>query len=70
MSWPTIQEVIAHLKASGEINMATVVESLVDSEKSAEQANRNLIKAFYELKDKYEPRQPSPSCWKNNWTGD
>ena len=70
MSWPTIAEVIAYLKNAGEINMATVVERLVDSEKSAERANQNLIKAYYELKDKYEPRPKSPSCWHNNWTGD
>jgi hypothetical protein len=33
-------------------------------------AAEKSVQDYYELKDKYEPRAPTPSCWKSNWTGD
>lgn len=70
MSWPTIQDVIAYLNAAGEINMATVVENLVDLERRGQMSAEKLLKAYRELQDKYEPRPRPPASYVNNWTGD
>jgi hypothetical protein len=50
--------------------MADAVERLRDEAVRMRLAAEKSVQDYYELKDKYEPRAPTPSCWKNNWTGD
>jgi hypothetical protein len=50
--------------------MADAVERLQDEAIRMRRAAEKSVQDYYELKDKYEPRAPTPSCWKNNWTGD
>ena len=62
--------VIDYLRSVGQDAMADAVERLQDEAIRMHRAAEKSVQDYYELKDKYEPRTPSPSCWKNNWTGD
>jgi hypothetical protein len=66
----TPQSVIDYLRSAGQDAMADTVARLRDDAMRFQQSALANLKDYYELKDKYEPRTPSPSCWKNNWTGD
>jgi hypothetical protein len=66
----TPQAVIDYLRTAGQVAMADAVERLRDEAIRMHHVARKNLQDYYELKDKYEPRTPSPSCWKNNWTGD
>jgi hypothetical protein len=64
------QAVIDYLRTAGQDAMADAVERLQDEAVRMRRAAEKSVQDYYELKDKYEPRAPTPSCWKNNWTGD
>ena len=64
------QAVIDYLRTAGLVAMADAVERLRDEAIRMHRAAEKNLQDYYELKDKYEPRPKSPSCWKNNWTGD
>ena len=66
----TPQAVIDYLRSAGQDAMADTVKQLRDDATRFQQSALATLKDYYELKDKYEPRPKSPSCWKNNWTGD
>ena len=66
----TPKAVIDYLRSVGQDAMADAVERLQDEAIRMRRAAEKSVQDYYELKDKYEPRTPSPSCWKNNWTGD
>ena len=66
----TPQAVIDYLRNAGQDAMAATVSQLRDDATRFQQSALANLKDYYELKDKYEPRPKSPSCWKNNWTGD
>jgi hypothetical protein len=66
----TPQAVIDCLRSAGQDAMADAVERLRAEAVRMRLAAEKNLQDYYALKDKYEPRQPSPSCWKNNWTGD
>jgi hypothetical protein len=50
--------------------MADAVARLRDDAMRFQLRAEANLRDYYELRDKHEPRAPSPSCWKNNWTGD
>jgi N-acyl-D-aspartate/D-glutamate deacylase len=66
----TPQAVIDYLRTAGQVAMADAVERLRDEAVRMRLAAEKSVQDYYELKDKYEPRTPSPSCWKNHWAGD
>jgi N-acyl-D-aspartate/D-glutamate deacylase len=66
----TPQAVIEYLRGAGQDAMADAVERLRDEAIRMRLAAEKSVQDYYELKDKYEPRAPSPSCWKNHWAGD
>ena len=66
----TPQAVIDYLRSVGQDAMAATVAQLRDDATRFQQSALATLKDYYELKDRYEPRPKSPSCWKNNWTGD
>jgi hypothetical protein len=66
----TPQYVIDYLLGVEQDAMADTVARLRDEALRMRLAAEKNLQDYYELKDKYEPRTPSPSCWKNNWTGD
>lgn len=65
-----VQAVIDYLRDIGQTAMADIVERLRHGEQQQRHAAEANLKAYYALKDKYEPRPETPGCWKNNWTGD
>lgn len=67
----TTEQVIEHLEATGQQAMADFVLRLSMERQSLQQAADRNLKAYYDLKDRYEP-QPSrsASCWQSHWTGD
>ena len=66
----TPQAVIDYLRSVGQDAMADAVARLQDEAIRMHRAAEKSVQDYYELKDKYEPRAPTPSCWKSNWTGD
>ena len=62
--------VIDYLRSVGQDAMADTVARLRDDAMRFQLRAEANLRDYYELRDKYEPRAPSPSCWKNNWTGD
>jgi len=66
----TPQAVIDYLRSAGQDAMADAVARLRDEALRMRLAAEKNLHDYYALKDKYEPRQPSPSCWKNHWSGD
>ena len=66
----SIQAVMDYLRHAGQPHLAEAVERLKESEQRLRRAAEKTLQDYYALQDKYEPRPPSPSCWKNNWTGD
>jgi hypothetical protein len=64
------QAVIDYLRSVGQDAMADAVARLRDEALRMRLAAEKNLQDYYELKDKYEPRAPTPSCWKSNWTGD
>ena len=66
----TPQTVIDYLRGYEQDAMADTVERLRDEALRMRLAAEKNLQDYYELKDKYEPRAPTPSCWKNNWAGD
>lgn len=57
--YPTCDDVLAFLQEQGQPAMASVVETLRDSERSCRQAAEKNLAAYYELKLKHEP---PPAC--------
>lgn len=68
MDYPTVEGVIAYLRALGQPVMGDVVERLASSERTCRAQMAENLRQFYELKDKYEPRPKAESFI--NWTGD
>ena len=66
----SIQAVIDYLRNAGQTGMAEAVERLKECEQRMRNAAEKNLQDYYALKDKHEPRPPSPSCWKSHWTGD
>ena len=66
----TPQYVIEYLRSVGQDAMADTVARLRDEALRMRLAAEKNLQDYYALKDKYEPRTPSPSCWKNHWSGD
>jgi hypothetical protein len=66
----TPQAVIDCLRGAGQHAMADTVERLRAEAVRMRLAAEKNLQDYYALKDKYEPRTPSPSCWKNHWSGD
>jgi len=66
----TPKAVIDYLRSAGQDAMADAVARLQDEAIRMHRAAEKNLQDYYELKDKYEPRPKSPSCWKSNWTGD
>jgi hypothetical protein len=66
----TPQAVIDYLRSVGQDAMADTVARLRDEALRMRLAAEKNLQDYYALKDKYEPRTPSPSCWKNHWSGD
>jgi hypothetical protein len=62
--WPTCDEVIAWLRDRDQPAMATVVEGLRDSERRCRNAAEQSVKAYHELKMRYEP-PPVATDWKH-----
>jgi hypothetical protein len=62
--------VIDYLRSVGQDAMADAVARLQDDAMRFQLRAEANLRDYYELRDKYEPRAPTPSCWKNNWTGD
>jgi hypothetical protein len=66
----TPQSVIDYLRGAGQDAMADTVARLRDDAMRFQLRAEANLRDYYELRDKHEPRAPTPSCWKNNWTGD
>jgi hypothetical protein len=64
------QSVIDYLRSVGQDAMADTVERLRDEALRMRVAAEKNLQDYYDLKEKYEPRPKSPSCWKNHWSGD
>ena len=58
--WPTFDDVVEFLREHGKADMATVVSGMRDEARRCREAAEVNIKAYYELKVRYEPPPEAP----------
>ena len=63
-TFPTCDDVLAFLREQGQPAMAIVLDTLRESERRARNAAEQSVKAYHELKLKYEPPAATPG-WRS-----
>lgn len=63
-TWPTFDDVVAFLREHGRADMATVATGMRDEAQRCRTDAEVSVKAYYELKMKYEP-PPVATDWRS-----